>query len=78
MASERFAQDSSVAAYFLKEAYWHLFAKRYDRMADRAVLVAIPAIHEAGRKLAALYHVTLIEAGTTPEAVEELKAHLAA
>ncbi len=76
VASDRFSEDSSIAAYFLKEAYWHLFAKRYDTNPDRAVLVAIPAIHEAGRKLAALYRVTLIEAGTTPEAAEKLKAHL--
>jgi len=76
VASDRFVEESSVTAYFLKEAYWHLFAKRYETNPDRTVLVAIPAIHETGRKLAALYKVTLIEAGSALEAVEKLRADL--
>jgi len=76
VVSDPLAEDSSIATYFLKEAYWHLFAKRYETNPDKSVLIAIPSIHEAGKKLAALYSVTLIEAGTADEAVEKLKARL--
>lgn len=69
VSSEGFADASSVTT---------LFAKRYDAHPDRAILVAIPAIMDTGRKLAAMYNITLIEASSALEAVEKLKQALKA
>lgn len=67
VASDGLVDASSVTA---------MFAKRYDTNPDKAVLVAIPAILESGKKLAAMYKITLIEAGSAPEAVEKLRLNL--
>jgi len=50
-----------------------MFAKRYDANPDKSVLVAIPGINESGKKLAAMYRISIVEATSGLEAVEKLK-----
>jgi hypothetical protein len=67
VASDRSLNENPVAV---------MFAKRYDTDADKSALIAIPGIVENGRKLASLYKIVLIEAGSTTEAVDKLRSGL--
>ena len=69
VASDGLVTDSSVTG---------MFAKRYDTNPDKSVLVVIPGISENGKKLANLYKIDLIEAGTAPEAIDKLRLSLRA
>lgn len=51
-----------------------LFAKIYDVAPDKACLVAIPKMNESGKKLAALYKISLIEAKDQKEVIKALKS----
>jgi hypothetical protein len=50
-----------------------LFAKIFDVSPDNAYLIAIPRISENGKKMAELYNIQVIEAGSQKEAVSALK-----
>jgi len=53
-----------------------LFAKIFDVSPDSAYLIAIPKINENGKKMAALYNITVIEAKSQKEAIKALKDKL--
>ena len=57
-------------------AVTRMFAKRYDTNPDKSILVIIPRINESGKKLAVMYNIALIEAGSAAEAVDKLKRNL--
>jgi hypothetical protein len=75
---ETIALDVVTSAGYVGEAtVVATFAKRYDTNLTKLVLVVVPRIEESGRKLAALYSIKLIEAGSASEAVDKLKDILA-
>jgi transcription elongation factor Elf1 len=51
-----------------------MFAKIYDVAPENACLIAIPKITENGRKMAKLYHITLIEAKNPKEVIKALES----
>lgn len=56
-----------------EQAIIAMFAKVYDVLPDRAILVAIPRMSENGRKLASLYKIELIEGKNQKEALKALE-----
>jgi hypothetical protein len=67
VSSDRLVGENSVTT---------MFAKRYDSNPGKSILVAIPGIVAAGKRLAAMYRITLIEAASAPEASEKLRASI--
>lgn len=67
VSSDRLVSDGSVTT---------MFAKRYDTNPKKSILVVIPGITENGKKLASLYKIEVVEAGTAPEAIDKLRVSL--
>ena len=53
-----------------------MFAKTFDVKPKEAILIIIPRLKEAGKKLAQLYKIKTIEASRIEEAAEKMEAYL--